>query len=269
VALEGTAFVLVAFDDSPLFDGATRFVHRVLASYSGRRFAKAPSAPVYVLLFSTFDAFDRWSREHYGVPGADNLGTYRRDTREIAVDLSAGERAFPTMAHEMVHPIVEEDFPHAPTWLDECVATVFESPRWVGDDLRGAKWSRRYALITRTLASPTEAPSVRFDGFFGMSDPGFRGIDPAVGADATLRDPKLLAAAKARGLLHYSIARYACLWLDDQDPPELTPFYEAWRDGFASDPTGRAAFERVVGAPPEAVQARWAEWVKKPGESPP
>ncbi|MGD0526487.1 MAG: hypothetical protein ABSE49_15170, partial [Polyangiaceae bacterium] len=58
-------------------------------------------------------------------------------------------------------------------------------------------------------------------------------------------------------------------WLDDLDPPLLTPFYDAWRDTFASDPTGAAAFERIVGATPAAVQSGWMEWAAKPGESTP
>ena len=33
-----------------------------------------------------------------------------------------------TITHELVHPIVESDFPRAPTWIDEGLASLFEAP---------------------------------------------------------------------------------------------------------------------------------------------
>jgi hypothetical protein len=269
VAVEGDVFAVISFVDTPLFDQATRFVRRVFQSYVASRFAKRPTQPVYILLFTTSVAFDDYSSTHYGIPGRKNLGGFQHRTREIIADVSAGERALPTLAHEMAHSFIAEDFPRAPLWFNECVATVFESPRWVKDEIHGAKWSLRFTLLSRTLSSPATAPQARFDRFFGMEDNEFRGIDPAIGVVPTSRDPALEKAAEARGLLHFASARYACLWLDDLDPPLLTPFYEAWRDTFASDRTGEAAFERIVGATPAAVQGGWMEWAAKPGESTP
>ena len=259
----------MSFVDTPLFDPATRFVGRVFQSFAADRFAKRPSQPVYILLFTTLDAFDDYSRAHYGIGGRENLGGFDRRTREIIVDVSGGERSLPTISHEMAHSFIADDFSGAPRWFNECVASVFESPRWVKDAIHGAKGSRRFKLLSDTLASPARASDARFDRFFGMGDNEFLGIDPAIGVVATARDPALEAARKARYLLHEASARYACLWLDDLEPPLLTPFYVAWRDSFASDPTGAASFERIVGATPAAVQAGWMEWAAKPGESTP
>jgi hypothetical protein len=259
VAVEGEAFVVLSLEDTPLFDQATRFLRRVLRSYFSLRFAKIPVLPVYIVLFPRFEGFDHYSSDHYGVPGKDNLGAYQRDRREIIVDLSNGEHSLPTISHEVAHAIIGDEWEGVPLWFNECVATVFESPRWVGEDIYGAKWSRRYKLLSDTLASPARAPSAHFDALFGMSNQAFRGIDPAVGSVATSRDPALRAAARARGALREASARYACVWLDDQGM--LTPFYEDWHDHFASDPKGVAAFERVVHAKPADVQERWARWV--------
>jgi len=126
----------------------------------------------------------------------------------------------------------------------------------------GIVQSLRYALLKSALASPATAPTVRFDTLFGMPDEVFLGVDPAIGVKATLTDPKLRAAARGRNLFHEALARYACVWLDDQG--KLFPFYTAWRDSFATDPTGEKAFQRIVGEPPAAAQARWAAWVKAP-----
>jgi len=33
-----------------------------------------------------------------------------------------------TLTHELIHPIVETDFPRAPTWINEGIASLFEAP---------------------------------------------------------------------------------------------------------------------------------------------
>jgi hypothetical protein len=266
VTVVGNALVLLSMDDSIPLPAVAGFVGRVLRAYSTDRFGRLPVDPVFILLFPTSDALAKWSGERYGA-AEGNLGTFDRDRREIAVDLSHGEHSWPTVAHELVHVIVSDgkagDFESIPLWFNECLASVFESPRWDADGgIHGAKWSRRYKLITDALRSPATRDTARFDALFGMSDEEFRGIDPAVGPVATLRDPKERAAAHARMLLHYASARYACVWLDDQG--KLFPMYRAWRDGFASDPQGLRAFESVVGKPPAAVQEEWMAWVPKP-----
>ena len=38
--------------------------------------------------------------------------------------------------------------------------------------------------------------------------------------------------------------------------------YRAWRDGIGVDPTGEAAFARVVGKTPKQANAEWLAWVK-------
>ena len=267
VSVEEAPFVVLSSTDSPQFPQVTRFVHRVVAAYSDGRFAHMPSAPVFIVLFFSHDAFTRWSDDHYGALGKGNLGSYQKDDHEMAVDVSNGEKSWPTIAHEIVHAItVEEDWNaagqpagHIPVWFDECYASVFESPRWIGDAIHGAKWSRRLELLKKTLASTATAPNARVDRLFGMSDDEFRGVDPAVGVVATLRDPALWKQAMQRRLVNYSVARYLCLWLDDQD--ELVPLYKEYRSTFASDPTGRTAFEKVVHKSPSKVQAAWAAWV--------
>jgi hypothetical protein len=268
VTVEGDVFVLLAMDDSPIITAAAREVRRVLPSYLDGRFATLPVKPVYILLFSTFTGFDDWSQKHYGVDGHVNLGSYQRSTREMAVDLTDGEKAIPTIFHEMLHVFTEADWKHMPRWFDECFGSVYESPRWdAAGRIHGAKWSRRYKLVTDTLANPATAPSVRFDTLFGMSDDEFRGIDPSVGMEATARDPKLLAAARKRALLHYGVARYMCVYLENQGL--LLPLYTAMREGAASDPRGEATFTRIVGVPPSGLQERWAAWVKLPGDAVP
>ena len=45
--------------------------------------------------------------------------------REIVMHATRGAE---TLNHELVHPIIQEDFPRAPAWLDEGIAALYENP---------------------------------------------------------------------------------------------------------------------------------------------
>ena len=237
VAVEGDVFAVLSFVDTPLFDPATRFVRRVFQSFVASRFAKRPTQPVYILLFTTRAAFD-------DTPGPTTVSP---EARTSAASSTSRARSSP-----MCRPASARCRPSRTRWRTVSSRRTSRARPLVqrvrGDRVRvpavgegrdhGAKWSLRFTLLSQTLSSPATAPETRFNRFFGMEDNEFRGIDPAIGVVPTSRNPALEKAAEARGRLHFASARYACLWLDDLDPPLLTPFYEAWRDTFASDRTG-------------------------------
>jgi hypothetical protein len=137
-----------------------------------------------------------------------------------------------------VHPLVETDFPRAPTWLNEGIASVFEAPSIPRPgEIHGVKnW--RHPRLARALRSKDERAAARLDALFGMPDETFRDDDED---------------------LHYAMARYACQWLDDRGL--LWRFYQRWRDHVADDPTGAASFEAVVGSTPAGADAAWRRWV--------
>jgi hypothetical protein len=280
-AVEGGSFVLVDYEHAPaLFRAARSLVRRGAANYAQGWFGPLPSAPVFILVFSTARGFADYRQAHYDRAGDAKLGGYQRATREIAVDASAGEKALPTILHEMLHPIEEDSWNAAPVpagsdgragsdiprWLNECVASVYESPRWdAGGGLHGAKWSLRLRLLEETLADPAKEKTAQVDALFGMSDAEFLGDDPSESVEAVLRDRQGAETRMlARQRLHYAVARYLCLWLEERTPSLLVPFYRAFREQFAADPTGRSAFEEVVGKPPAAIQGEWEAWVARP-----
>ncbi len=80
--------------------------------------------------------------------------------------------------------------------------------------------------------------SRRIDTLFGMTDDTFRNVDES---------------------MHYALTRYLCQWLDEKN--QLWPFYRAYRDDVARDPTGAHAFERITGLTPEAAQKPWRGWL--------
>ena len=99
-----------------------------------------------------------------------------------------------TLTHEIVHPLVESDFPSAPTWLNEGIASVFEQPQIPrpGEIHGGKNW--RWPRLKKALTTPAEKDKARLDHYFGMKDDTFRGDDED---------------------LNYAAARYICQWMDD------------------------------------------------------
>ena len=65
--------------------------------------------------------------------------------------------------------------------------------------------------------------------------------------DTVFRGPRMA--------LNYATARYLCLWLDQRGL--LWPFYQRWRDGFATDPTGELAFRATLGESPAEANEAW------------
>jgi hypothetical protein len=171
--------------------------------------------------------------------------------RELAVDLSRGEAFLTTLTHEVVHPLMADDFPEAPLWLNEGVASLYEVPVFLPDgSIHGVARDWRQTDLRAGLASPVDRGDVRLDALFGMSARAFRGDAPRNGK----------ARAADLESLHYALARSACAWLDEQG--KLWSFYRARRDGVAEDATGEKAFRRVMGATPRDMNAAWGRWAR-------
>ncbi len=234
VAMAGDAFVLVAADPAVSLDGAASLARQALAAYLHDRFARSPDRAVSVLLFNGA-SYGAYCRKELGGACDEDLGAYSVLESEILVNAGPG---LGTLIHEMVHPIVQHDFPFAPQWLNEGLASLFEAPVFPSPgEIHGApNW--RMPILARALESPGEPSRPHLDALFGMSDREFVSRDRS---------------------LHYAMARGLCEWLDERG--ELWPFYHAWRDGFQRDPDGRLAFQSVEHRTPAEASRAWAQWV--------
>jgi hypothetical protein len=229
-------FVFVGPKATPSFDAGVALARKALDAYFNGRFSTRPDRAVFAVLFPSTSAYEAYCLERFGAKCGTSYGLYSHATREIVVDLSPG---LATLTHELVHPIVQTDFPRAPAWIDEGLASLYESPTFPHEgEVRGASnW--RGASLVRALSSPEKALSVRLDSLFDMTDATFHDVDED---------------------LHYAMARYACLWLDSLG--KLWPFYREWRDS-TGDATGAMAFSRVMGRPPVEANDEWVRWVRK------
>src|SRR5262249_2726344 len=210
---------------------------RALAAYFNGRFSRRPEKAISVYLFPDSSGYGSYCSRRWGRGCASPYGFYLHDEPRIIMNVGLG---IGTLTHELVPPLVAVDFPGAPDWINEGIASLFEQfvlPR--PGEIHGAKnW--RYPRLLRALRSKKEREQASLPALFGMTDAIFRG---------NLED------------LNYATARYFCQWLDEKNL--LWPFYQAFRDDHATDPTGEKAFIAVVGKTPADADAEWARWVRQ------
>ncbi len=207
-----------------------------LAAYFNGRFSRRPEKAVVVLLFDGAAAYDGYCVSRWGAPCTSPFGFYAGAERTVVMNVAPG---IGTLTHELVHPIIESDFPAAPDWINEGIASLYEAfefPR--PGEIRGDK-NFRLPELRRALRARTGPARPSLPALFATSNDGFRGDDES---------------------LHYAAARYFCQWMEGRR--QLWAFYHAWRDDFADDPTGEKAFLATTGSSPAALDASWVAWVE-------
>ena len=249
------AFVLVDADHGSRFPAAVDLARKAVDALFDGRFEKHPTRAVTVFVFSSQDGFQRFCSARTGGACPTTFGEYGRVSREIVMHATRGAE---TLNHELVHPIIQEDFPRAPAWLDEGIAALYENPVYscAKGYLTGiSNW--RYPDVKRALDAPDEPAPTRLDALFAMDTFTFLTLDPAH-PEAGPTDP-------AKENRHEGLARYLAQWLDRKG--QLWPFYRTWRRTIATDPTGEKAFTAVVGRTPGHADADWEAYVR--GLAPP
>ena len=189
-------------------------------------FEHEPGKIVSIWVFPDEESYMRGASATLGTIPSTPYGFYRPCKRQLVVNAGLG---WGTMVHELVHAFMAADFPDAPVWMNEGLASLFEAPRDAVPNVAGApsirgevNW-RLPALQTAIARGDGAAPS--FEEMFEGSRADFDG---------------------KRGALLYATARYLLFYL--QERGQLATFYRAFRDGGARDPTGRETLGQVTKA---------------------
>lgn len=201
-------------------------------------FTRRPERPLRVYLFKDKESYEAYCRAAYERPPATPYGFYMARERKMVMNISTGTG---TLAHELVHPLLGEDLPGAPSWFNEGFASLYEQSIERDGAMTG--------LVNWRLSGLKAA--------FGTSR--------AVALEDLLRQSTDRFYGDDRGV-NYATARYLCLYL--QERGELIPFYKSFKGAFTEDPTGRAALERSTGRSLADLEASWRAWVRdlKPAE---
>jgi hypothetical protein len=224
---------VVAGDGPP--EGVRRDADEVVRWASSRLkadfFPLDPGQIIEVWLFSSEAAYMSQASVLFGSIPSTPYGYYSPCDHALIMNVSTG---YGTLVHEMVHPLMEANFPGAPTWFDEGLASLFEEPRDVEGHLHGATNWRLAGLrtaITEHRAKPLSA-------IVATSRRAFYGDDLG---------------------LNYAEARYLLYYL--QESGLLLPFYRRFQAGRDGDATGRASLEAIVGETLGVLDPKWQGFV--------
>jgi hypothetical protein len=178
-----------------------------------RFFDRSPDRPLKLLLHSNEAAYRANAERLYFDRRVSRFGYFKPGRYVVLVNLAEGPGA---LRHELVHALMHFDFPHAPPWLREGLATLYESGEYSSDSV-GPCWrpthNWRLKVLKRQLDT-TAAPDLR--QLLHAVD--FRGLDEAVA---------------------YAQARYLCMYLHQTG--YLQAVYRGVRAGAGDDPSGEHA----------------------------
>ncbi|MCC8189668.1 MAG: hypothetical protein LIP77_03385 [Planctomycetes bacterium] len=186
---------------------------------------------VNIFVFRDYDSYEQGLRRFLGMDPISPYGHYGHSQKYIVVNYETGPG---TMVHELTHALMSEDFPQAPIWLAEGMASLYEHCRAEGDLLKGDdNWRLPELKTALERGDLTPLPLL-----LAMTPPVFRG---------------------ARESLNYAQSRYFCKYLEELGL--LSTVYKDFRDRFNQDPTGARFISKAFGKPLESVEASWKRWI--------
>ncbi|MHB9132222.1 MAG: hypothetical protein ACYDBB_14200 [Armatimonadota bacterium] len=193
-------------------------------------FVKRPTIPIRIYLFNSEKTYRAYAKSLFGDTNVSYFGYYKPDKHALVMNISTGTG---TLVHEMVHALMAPDFPNAPTWFSEGLASLYEQCQVSPDGLTGlTNW--RLPILQKALKDKT-----------------------------TLSLPRLIATNREEFLdqhagIHYAQARYFCFFM--QDRGVLRDFYRSFRDNYKADPTGRKMIQQVFRGRLSGIERDWLSW---------
>ena len=199
-------------------------------------FAKDPTDTIDIWLFQNKTSYKKYTWELFQEEPPSPFGYYSPKNHALLISIAQGGG---TLVHEIVHPFMRANFPACPTWFDEGLASLFEQATDRKGHIAGlVNWrlpKLQEVIREKTILSFQKLTSLSPSEFYGSdSNPNYS--------------------------QYYGQARYLCYYLQEQGL--LVKFYREFTANAASDPTGYATLQRVLGtADMAAFQQKWEEFV--------
>lgn len=187
--------------------------------------------PLTVYIFSSKTSYQNGLRAFFDMDPVSPYGHYGHSQKYIVINYETGPG---TLVHELTHAMMASDFPGAPIWISEGMASLYEQCRVEGQSLKGdSNWRlpELQVAFTQNRLTPLKA-------LLSLSSRQFRQENES---------------------LHYAESRYFCKYLEDRG--KLRAVYARFRDTATLDPTGQRAIETVMGKPLSQVEADWHAWL--------
>ena len=226
-------FVVSSNQSREEFDAVCQHTIRWAAEMLNKDFfPRGPDKIVTIYLFKDEESYEKYARLLFGEKPTTPYGYYLPEHEALVMNIGTGGG---TLVHEMVHPLLAADFPSAPSWFDEGLASLYEQSRrregqisgmlnWRLPVLQEGMRKGRFVALEKLLSSSTDD---FYDDPFGM---------------------------------HYAEVRYLCYYL--QEKRLLRRFYKEFKANHSADPTGIGALLKVTGEESlKDLEARWLEFL--------
>ena len=193
-------------------------------------FPADPVRLVDVWLFANEASYRRGAKKIFGDDPDTPYGYYSPEHAALIMNIGSGGG---TLVHEMVHPLMEANFPACPAWFNEGLASLYEQC----GDKDGKIWGYTNWRLPDLQDAIARGAVPSFETLLSTTDREFYGSDPGT---------------------NYAQARYLCFWL--QAHGKLRPFFHDFVAGAGDDPTGIATLRRHVGDDLDDFHARWSTY---------
>jgi|GEM_PF-1759518 hypothetical protein len=226
---------LIASDLEPdsaeyLVDGVFDFCRRALINAYFDKLPD-PQKTVNLYVFRDYASYVKGLRTFFAMDPISPYGHYGHSQKYLVINYDTGPG---TMVHEMTHALMADDFPEAPIWLAEGIASLYEQCRAEGNILKGEdNW--RLPELKIALSQGSMTPLARL---LAMNPASFRAEKES---------------------LHYAQARYFCKYLEDLGL--LSGIYKEFRERYTLDPTGARFVAKAFGKSLETVEGAWKRWI--------
>jgi hypothetical protein len=222
-------FVIVG-DEAPatVKHHASGILHWSIQLLEAEYFKTRPGKLIEIWLFRNEKTYRKGAKQFFGDDPDTPYGYYSSEHEAMVMNIGPGAG---TLVHEVVHPYIEANFPAAPSWFNEGLASMYERPSEKRGHIVGLpNWrlpNLKKQIKDRTLPAMTTLLATTRDEFYNAE------------FDA------------------YAYARYLLFYLQEQG--KLTEFYERFVAD-KTDPTGKAALEAVLGEPLATFEPKWRRW---------
>ena len=220
-------FVIVGDESLAKVKTRANFVHWVVSLIEADYFSKQPDKLIEIWLFRNIKTFKAGAKKFFDDEPDTPYGYYSSDDNALVMNIGPGAG---TLSHELVHPYIEANFPAAPSWFNEGLASLYEQPREKDHHMWGTTNWRLPGL--QKMIKDDSLPTLRT-------------------LLTTTSDEFYKAEFDA-----YAYARFLCQYL--QDHGKLHDFYKKFVAD--SDTTGVTALEKTVGMDLEKFQPTFNKW---------
>lgn len=220
-------FVIVGDESPKRVQSRVNFVDWVVKLIEKDYFEKQPDKILVIWLFRNINTYKAGAKQFFDDEPTTPYGYYSSEDNALVMNIGPGAG---TLSHELVHPYIEANFPDAPSWFNEGLASLYEQPRERAGHMWGTTNWRLPGLTSmisaKKLPPLKELLTSSRDGFYDASYDS------------------------------YAYARFLCQYL--QDKGKLREFYKAFV--VDTDHTGVVSLEKILGQSVEEFQPVFDKW---------